>query len=107
MVITQSLADKYYHGQNAVGQVMYLNNDKAHPYRISAVIADIPGSSHLHPFNFFLTLSGKEFWEGEQNDWSAYNYIVYVKLKPGAEVAAFEEKLNADILKNYFFAGIN
>jgi putative ABC transport system permease protein len=81
---------------------MYLNNDKTHPYRISAVIADIPSSSHLYPFNFFLTLSGKEFWEGEQNDWSSYNYIVYVKLKEGADVKAFEEKLNVDILQHYF-----
>ena len=102
MVITQSLADKYYPGQNPLGQVMYLNNDKAHPYRISAVMADIPGSSHLNPFSFFLTLSGKEFWQGEQGNWASYNYIVYVKLKPGVDVAAFEKKLNADILQHYF-----
>ncbi len=100
MVISQTVADKYYHGQNPIGQVMYLNNDKANPYRISAVMADIPASSHLHPFSFLLTLSGKEFWPGEYS-WSFYNYWVYIKLKAGVDVAAFEKKLNADLINNY------
>ena len=102
MVISKTMADKYYHGQNPVGQVMYLDNDKAHPYRISGVMADIPTNSHLHPFNFFITLAGKEFWPGEQNEWGSANYWVYIKLKAGADVGAFEKKLNADLIKNYF-----
>jgi putative ABC transport system permease protein len=100
MVISQTMADKYYHGQNPIGQMMYLDNDKAHPYHISAVMADIPTSSHLHPFNILLTLSGKEFWPGEYS-WSFYNYWVYIKLKAGADAAAFEKKLNADLINNY------
>lgn len=102
MVISQTIADKYYHGQNPVGQVMYIDNDKAHPYRISAVMADIPTTSHLHPFNFFLTLSGMEFGDNEQNDWNWFNYAQYIKLKAGTDVAAFEKKLNAGIGKNYW-----
>ena len=69
MVISKTIADKYYHGQNPIGQVMYIDNDKAHPYRVSAVMADIPATSHLHRFNFLLTLAGKEFGDGEQNNW--------------------------------------
>ena len=101
MVISQTLADKYYHHQNPIGQVMYLDNDKAHPYRISGVMADIPATSHLHTINFILTLAGKEFWGGEANSWDSYNYFVYIKLKAGANVEAFEKKLNADLIKNY------
>jgi len=101
MVISKSIAEKYYHGQNPVGQVMYLDNDKDHPYRISAVMADIPATSHLHQFQFFLSLAGKEFWDGELTNWGAYNYWVYVKLKAGANAAAFEKKFNADLEKNY------
>ena len=102
MVISKTMAEKYFHGRNPVGQAMFLDNDKAHPYRISGVMADIPTTSHLHPFNFFITLAGKEFWPGEQNEWGASNYWVYIKLKAGADVAAFEKKLTDDLEKNYF-----
>jgi len=102
MVISKSLADKYYHGKNPVGQTMYLDNDKAHPYHISAVMADIPTTSHLHPFDFLLSLTGREFWQGELTNWGSSNYWVYIKLKAGTDAAALEKKLNAGVLKNYY-----
>ncbi len=102
MVISKTMADKYYQGQNPVGRVMYIDNDLSHPYRIGGVMADIPANSHLHPFNFFITLSGIEFGAGEQNSWRWFNYIQYIKLKDGTNVAAFEEKLNTDLRKNYW-----
>ncbi len=102
MVISQSMADKYYRGRNPIGQVMYIDNDKANPYRISGVMADIPASSHLHRFNFLFTETGKVFWDGEENSWQFYNHHVYVKLKAGTDAVAFENKLNAAIRKNYF-----
>lgn len=101
MIISKTMADRYYHGANPLGQVMYLNNDKAHPYRITAVMADIPANSHLHPYNFILTQAGKEFWEGEATNWGAANHWVYIKLKAGVNVAAFTEKLTDDLKKNY------
>ncbi|MBS1501863.1 MAG: ABC transporter permease [Bacteroidetes bacterium] len=102
MVITKSIADKYYPGQNPVGKVMVLDNDKGHPYRIGGVIADIPSNSHLHPYNFFLTLSKVEFWNGEQNNWGDINYPIYIKVRAGADVAQLQKKLSHDLLYNYF-----
>lgn len=102
MVISKSKADKYFPGQNPIGKVMVLDNDKDHAYRISGVMADIPSNSHLHPYNFFLTLSHVEFWNGEQNNWGDINYSIYVKVKAGTNVADFEKKLSHDILYNYF-----
>ncbi|TSJ40692.1 FtsX-like permease family protein [Mucilaginibacter corticis] len=102
MVISKSMADKYYRGKNPVGHVMYVDNDQSHPYRIGGVMADIPENSHLHPFNFFITLSGMEFGAGEQNSWRWFNYVQYIKLKAGTNVAAFEQKLNTDLRKNYW-----
>ena len=101
MVISKSKADKYFPGQNPIGQIMFLDNDKTHPYRITAVMADIPANSHLHPYSFLLTLSNMEFWKGEQNNWGDYNYPTYIKLKKGTNLAAFEKKISNDILKNY------
>ncbi|MBS1528156.1 MAG: ABC transporter permease, partial [Bacteroidetes bacterium] len=101
MVIAKSKADKYFPGQNPIGQVMILDNDKAHPYRISGVMADIPSNSHLHQFSFLMTLKNMEFWGGEQNNWGDYNYSTYVKLKQGANATNVEKKISNDILKNY------
>jgi putative ABC transport system permease protein len=102
MVITKSKADKYFPGQNPVGKVMLIDNDKAHPYHIGGVIADIPQNSHLRNYNFFLTLTGMEFWSGEQNNWDDSNYPQYVLLKPGTNIAALEKKLSHDIIYNYY-----
>jgi len=102
MVITKSIADKYYPGQNPVGKVMVLDNDKGHLYRIGGVLADIPSNSHLHSYNFFLTLSNVEFWNGEQNNWGDINYPIYLKVRAGANVTQLQEKLSHDMLYNYF-----
>ncbi|SDF73922.1 putative ABC transport system permease protein [Mucilaginibacter pineti] len=104
LVISKTMAEKHYHGQNPLGRVMYIDNDRSHPYRIGGVMADIPANSHLHPFHFFITLSGMEFGTGEQNSWRWYNYVQYIKLKSGTNVAAFEAKLNAGLRKNYLVA---
>jgi len=102
MVILKSKADKYFPGQNPVGQVMYLDNDKAHPYRIGGVMADIPETSHLHQYSFLLSLTGMEFWQGEQNNWDDTNYPDYVLVRPGTNVAQLEKKISTNILNNYY-----
>lgn len=102
MVISKSKADKYFPGENPIGKVMYLDNDKAHPYRVNGVMQDIPVTSHLHPYNFLLTLSGFEFWNGEQNDWDAINYSDYISVRPGTNITQLEKKMNQVILHNYF-----
>ncbi|HVV55681.1 MAG TPA: ABC transporter permease [Mucilaginibacter sp.] len=102
MVINKSTADKYFPGQNPVGKVMILDNDKDHPYTIGGVMADIPSNSHLRKFNFLLSLTGIEFWQGEQNNWDDTNYPTYIKVRTGTDIAQFEKKLSEDILKNYY-----
>ncbi|HTI11577.1 MAG TPA: ABC transporter permease [Puia sp.] len=100
MVISKRKADKYYPHQNPVGKIMYLNNDETKPYKIGGVMQDFPATSHLS-YDFLLTLKGVEFWKGEQNSWDADNYSDYILLHPGTDIAAFEKKLTAGLLKNY------
>lgn len=101
MVISKSKADKYFPGQNPVGKVMYLNNNKDRPYKIGAVMRDLPETSHLH-YDFLLTLTGIEFWDGEQTTWGASNYSVYLLVKPGANIAVLGKKITDGIIKNYY-----
>ncbi|UOE50478.1 ABC transporter permease [Mucilaginibacter sp. SMC90] len=102
IVISKSKADKYFPGQNPVGKVIYLNNNKTKPFKVSAVMQDMPHNSHLHEFKFLLTLAGVEFWNGEQATWDANNYHIYMVLKPGTNIAQFEKKVSNNILKNYY-----
>ncbi|WP_419701020.1 ABC transporter permease [Mucilaginibacter sp. NFX135] len=102
MLISKSKADKYFPGQNPVGKVMYLNNNKSRAYKIGAVMQDLPTTSHLHQYNFLLTLAGIEFWKGEQTTWGASNYHVYVTLKPGTDVPRFNKKVTDGLINNYY-----
>lgn len=100
MVISKSKADKYFPNQNPVGKLMVLNNNDAQPYKIAGVMEGFPKTSHLH-YDFLLTMTGHQLWDGEQTTWSSSNYPVYVMLKPGADVAAFKSKLKLILTKYY------
>jgi len=102
MVISKTKADKYFPGQNPVGKVMYLNNDKSKPYTIGGVMQNIPKTSHLAGFNFLLTLATVEFWKGEQNNWDDSNYPDYVLVRPGTNIPRLEKKITKDIVYNYY-----
>jgi putative ABC transport system permease protein len=102
IVIAKSKADKFFPGQNPVGKILYFNNNTNQPYTITAVIPDFPANSHLKKYNYLLTLSGVEWWKGEQNDWDANNYCNYVLLRPGTNIDEFEKKATKDLLYNYY-----
>ncbi len=101
MVISKKKADKYFPGQNPVGKVMYLNNDKTKPYTIGGVMQDFPQNSHLK-YDFLLTLAGMEFGKGEQTNWGDYNYPTYVLVKKGADIAGLNQSITRNAMKNYF-----
>ncbi len=92
MVISKRKADKYFPNQNPVGNVVFLNDDTENPYVVGGVMEN-PNNSHLEDFDFFITLSGVEFWPGEQTNWCCYNYSPYVQIRDGASAAEVEEKI--------------
>ena len=104
IVITKRKADKYFPNQNPVGKIMILNNDNSKRYRVGGVIENFPANSHLQ-YDFLLTLTGHEFWPGEQTMWLASNYFTYVLLKPETDAAEFENKLKL-ISKKYFIPAL-
>jgi len=101
MVISKSKANKYFPGQDPVGQLMVLNNNTDKPWKICAVIEDPPFNSHLQ-YTFYLSLTGVEFWNGEQTSWNSNNYVDYVLIHAGTNIAQLEKKLTSDIANNYY-----
>ncbi len=100
LLISRKIANKYFPGENPIGKVVILNDDKAKPYTIGGVMEDLPSNSHIR-FDFFLTLVNVEFWEGEQASWCCWNYNVYLQLRPDADVAALAKKSLAIRDKHY------
>lgn len=96
IVITKENAEKLFVG-DPIGKTIRLNNDKNRTYEITAVLEEVPSNSHLYGYSYFMTLSGINFYDGEQQRWTASNYSTYIKLKPGANI----EKLGKLFTKTY------
>jgi putative ABC transport system permease protein len=92
IVISKRKADKYFPNQDPTGKVLVLNEDRSTPFMIGGVMENFPATSHLQ-FDFLITLSGKEFWQGEQTNWCCWNYSPYIKVRPGTDLAQLEKKL--------------
>jgi putative ABC transport system permease protein len=101
MILSKRKADKYFPGTDPVGKLLYLNDDKQHPYTIGGVFADLPANSHLS-YDFFLTLKGHELWKDEQSSWDANNYDTYVLLRPGADPNKTDAKMDKIVRSNFY-----
>lgn len=100
IVMCKSMADKYFPGQDPVGKMMIFNDNTQRPLKIGGVMADFPATSHLQ-YKCFISLSGLSFWNGEQETWNASNYAIYLLLRPGVNIASFDQKMTKDVLDKY------
>ena len=83
MVMTQSLAETWFPGQDPRGQTVLL--DETVEYTITGVIQDVPDNSHF-TFPFLASMSS---YTGERHDdWVTWNqYYTYLKLNAGVDPA--------------------
>ncbi|WP_221408730.1 ABC transporter permease [Chryseolinea serpens] len=100
LVITKRIADKYFANDDPIGKTLILNDDETQPYSISGVVQNPAATTHFQ-FNFLISLAGKEFWKGEKTAWMSSNYLDYIRVRPGTDVAALEEKMDA-LIGKYF-----
>jgi putative ABC transport system permease protein len=101
LILSKSKADKFYPGQDPVGRVIVLNDDKDHPWTIGGVMADPSEHSHLQ-FDYYLSLTGHSLWKGEQETWMASNYDIYVLLRPDADAHRLADRITT-ITKKYWY----
>lgn len=92
IVISRTKSIQYFGDVNPIGKILILNNKTDRPYTVSGVMEDSNPQSHFQ-YDFLLTLSGREFWPGEQTNWCCWNYDTYVKLREGVNPLDFEKKL--------------
>ncbi|MFK8103428.1 MAG: ABC transporter permease [Saprospiraceae bacterium] len=92
IVLTKKKADIYFPNQNPIGQTLILDNDAENSFIVGGVIENLPPNSHFQ-YEFFMSMTRRSFWEGEQEFWRASNYITYVLVKPETQITQLEKKL--------------
>jgi putative ABC transport system permease protein len=107
LVISTSLAKKYFGKENALGKTLVLNGNL--PLKVTGIVEDVPEKSHLK-FDALISFNtvGREWGYTE---WKYPEFYNYVLLAPGTDpkkleskFPAFIEKYLGAIMKEYKFS---
>ncbi len=93
ILISESMARKYFGDENPMGKQLAVDSD-VHLAEITGVFKDVPHQSHFH-FDFLVSyVREKAFDPGDPYfSWSDFGHYNYIRLKPGTDAKALEEKL--------------
>lgn len=94
MVISKSMADKIFKGENPVGQTLKTDRNS---FEITGVYEDLPSTSHIIP-NAMMSASTSD--RNNSQSWGGFGIYTYVLLKEGTDPKAVEARLN-DIIEKY------
>jgi putative ABC transport system permease protein len=95
VVITESMAKKYFGTANALNNILQFDNEEAR--HVTGVIADIPAQSHFQA-DFLLPLH--ETKDAKVNKWGNHIFNTYLLLKPGTNPKAVDAKFER-VLQTY------
>jgi putative ABC transport system permease protein len=98
VVLTKSVAEKYFRGEPAVGQIMNLGNDKTE-YIVTGVIEDLPHNTQT-PIEVFLSMDSFEWMNPKQAAWLSNSFLGFYVLREGASSETVDEKLRPIIDQN-------
>ncbi|TNE48026.1 MAG: ABC transporter permease, partial [Bacteroidetes bacterium] len=91
VVLTESIARKYYGRTNVVGETMIVTgdwSDEEKEYKVTGVMQDLPVNTHL-PVDLLFSFASPE----ERSGWA----YIYTLLAEGADIASVEAKMPAFI----------
>lgn len=89
VVITESMANKYFPGQEALGKVLKFNEKS--DVEVTGVLKDLPSTTHIQ-FDFLLPLASfnPKMLESWDMDW----FWTYMTIPDPAQVAVVEQSIN-------------
>lgn len=93
VVLSATVAKKYFGDRDPVGQAIRLVNEEGRLYRVTGVAADAPANSSIQ-FGLVLPVMGTDYAEELQSGFNRMNDLLVVQLKPGVDRPAFEKKMN-------------
>ncbi len=99
LLLTRESAEKYFGGQNPLGQTLSIDNRQ---YHVTGVLENIPENSHfrfdfLSPFATYFDIRGRD----QVLHTIQWRYYTYVQLKENADPAALEPKLTPLLRRHY------
>ncbi len=98
IVLTESMAEKYFGDENPVGKILEINDQYA--FTVTGVMENVPANSHvtwecLVPFDFM-----KEMWDYETGLWGSNSFRSYVQVRDGISEEEVEGKI-IDIIQKH------
>jgi putative ABC transport system permease protein len=104
VVITASAAARYFGSAgDAIGKMLEVREGGMEiPYKVNAVIADIPGNTHIH-FDLFFSMKSLNYPWGQIGN---TNFHTYLALKPGTDYKAFEKEFSSVFIKKYLLPAL-
>ncbi len=99
LILTRSAAKKYFGNQDAVGKVLRIDTIN---YQVQAVVQDNPANSSFQ-YDVRIPVAAQLADKNEKQNalnWGNYNYITFLKLKPGSKAASVSAKLTSILRKD-------
>ena len=88
VVLTASTARRIFDAIDVVGETLQVGDATR---QVTGVVADVPETSHLQ-FNAVVAMG--DLAPEQENNWTGWQFFTYAKLKEGAALSAFADKLN-------------
>lgn len=99
IVLTESQAQKYFGEEDPMGKLIQVVSPFNYSLKVTGIIEDVPPDTH---YRFDILLSDKTLAEdNDYNKWNWFNYYVYVRLVPEANLDAVTEKLAKISVEQY------
>ena len=90
IVLTETMARKYFGQGDALGQVLV--DEYGTAYTVTGVVAEVKDNSHF-TFDGLISMVSRNAWdEGWETQWFANSHYTYLLLKEGTDVAQLEAK---------------
>ena len=94
IAISERIAEKFFPGENALGQTLILDNEMN--VKVAAVYENFPANSHFH-FDILISLEGLE--EAKSPFWYSNNFQTYLLLGESADPKQLESKFPDLVIK--------
>lgn len=92
VVLTESTSKKYFGTVHSLGKIIEADRT---PYKVTAVIRDVPRNSHFH-FDFLFSMDNVEYQWG---NFLSNNFQTYLLLRKGTDYKAFQKNFKTLIDK--------
>jgi len=96
IVITESMAKKYFGEADPMGKVVTLGHD----YTVTGVIEDVPSNSHLHFDCIFPIINMSVYWHEDFESWRRVRFYTYVQLRKNSSPGEFDRKIAGAVREN-------